>query len=160
MWWCEEEAGGLWWVQFLQGADQSPVQRAVCSYVVDHALEGKWLHCIRPLLLKTHRAFGVTVLVQGVPVIVCVWLLTLSRAKPIIAGTHAVRNKHFRVARKHSLQTTYSNMTRKQLINVWMTTKSQPLNDKESGFSIAPVAQYCSVACERVKIIQYKHPQS
>ena len=36
---CEEETGGLWWEQLLQGVDQSPVQRAVCSYVVDHALE-------------------------------------------------------------------------------------------------------------------------
>ena len=43
----------------------------MCSYVVDHALEGKWLQCIRPLFLKTHRAFCVTILVQNVPVMVC-----------------------------------------------------------------------------------------
>ena len=32
--------------------------------------------------------------------------------------THVVRNKHFRVAGKPSLQTTYANMSRKQLLSI------------------------------------------
>ena len=67
-----------------------------------------------------------------------------------------MRNKHCRVTGKRSLQTTYTNMTRKQPINVLLTIHVNCLN-KQSGFSIAPAAQYYSVARERVKIYSIAH---
>ena len=39
------------------------------------------------------------------------------------------------------------------MINMLLTTKCVNCLDKQSGFSIAPAAQYCSVARERFNLV-------
>ena len=59
--------------------------------------------------------------------------------------------RHFRVAGKPSLQTNYTNMFQETTFDMCCHHKSVDGLDKQSGFSIAAVAQNCSVALERVK---------
>ena len=68
-------------------------------------------------------------------------------------GTRVVQNKKCCVLQENIVSKLLTLYDQEQLINM-LLTKSVNCLDKQSSFSIAPAAQYCSVAHERVN---YSH---